>query len=185
MDLSIDTTVKESCIEEFLASPNLRNLENLKLFHETDDNLSKLVIPKLNCLKSLELMGDPISVSIFSNISKTCSNLRHLNLSQIVNPEEIERLKFVHGGLESISIEEGFLPKNCLSKLGKLFPKMKTVCLFLNDENISALFKDYQELEEIIVLGTELTDLGIIGVSLKGSSRIGNCKSETLINKHI
>lgn len=161
LDLSVGSSVSVKSIQEFLTSSNMARLQNLKLFHETEA-VNSVFVPELRHLKSLELMGDPVSANIFSNIHKSCGNLRHLNLSQIEDPEKILGLKFEHGSLLSLSVEEGFLPEATLSRLGRLFPRLKTLCAFLNDDNVSALFKDYKELEEIMVLGTELSDLGKI-----------------------
>jgi len=178
LDVSISSSVGTPCLEELLKSKSIaENLETLKLFHETEAEVNKIYLPRIKNLKSLELLGDPINSSVFKSLNSGCKNLTNINLSQIVNPLELMKEKFEHKNLISLSIEEGFLSKDILTKVASLFPKLKRVCLFLNDDNVGALFRDYKNLEEIIVLGTELTDLGIIGVNPKGRSCIGDAKS--------
>jgi hypothetical protein len=181
IDLSISSSVETKAIENLLGSPGFRKIETIKLFHETETELNEILLPSLPAVRSLELMGDPVGPSILSSIRSGCPNLKHLNLSQMLagtNGTQITGMKFVHKNLQSVSIEEGYLSKDELIKIAQLFPSLRRVCLFLNDDNIGALFKSYENLEEIIVLGTQLTDLGIIGINQSTRSFLGDCKSK-------
>jgi len=183
LDISISSSVHKAEIETLLKSQSFKKIETLKLFYETEVELNDIVLPFLPTLKSLELMGDPLlGISILQSIKSGCPNLNHLNLSQLIihdnDHEKLSSLNFKQNNLISLSIEEGYLSKSELLKLSKLFPNLKKVCLFLNDESIVAIYKSFVNLEELIVLGTELTDLGIIGISKTTRCFIGDCKSK-------
>lgn len=182
LDISLSSTVTNRAVEGLLSSTSCKYLENLKLFKEADcGHKNYFGLPQLAFLKSLEILGDPVS-KIFKTVQSSCPNLESLNLSEL-SCRDVMTQNSQHFKLKSLCIEECFFPTNVLSKLADTFPCMTKLCLFLNDENVGVVFHKFEKLEELTVLGTEISDDGITGGRHHhevASERpyIGDCKSE-------
>ncbi|ODM99782.1 F-box/LRR-repeat protein 12 [Orchesella cincta] len=185
LDISLASTVASSCVEEFLASKSCQMLENLKIFKEADcGHKNYFGLPKIPSMKSLEILGDPVA-NIFQTINLSCPNLESLNLSE-VSCKDVMSQKYQHLKLKSLCIEECFFPTNVLTKLAETFPNLTKLCLFLNDENIGTIFQKFEQLEELTILGTEISDDGLTGGKHHGGRNdrpyIGDCKKLRVLN---
>lgn len=184
LDISLASTVPSRSVEGLLMSKSCLMLENLKIFKEADcGHKNYFSLPKLQYLKSLEFLGDPVA-KIFKSINMSCPNLNSLNLSE-VSCRDVMSQNFQHAQLNSLCIEECFFPTNVLAKLAETFPKLSKLCLFLNDDNIGTVFQKFGALEELTILGTEISDDGITGgrhhETKPDNNRayIGDCKSNS------
>ncbi|CAL8143126.1 unnamed protein product [Orchesella dallaii] len=185
LDISLASTVATSCVEDFLSSKSCQMLENLKIFKEADcGHKNYFSLPKISSIKSLEILGDPVA-NIFQTINLSCPNLESLNLSE-VSCKDVMSQKIQHLTLKSLCIEECFFPTNVLSKLAENFPNLTKLCLFLNDDNIGTVFQKFEHLEELTILGTEISDDGLTGGKEHGGGNdrpyIGDCKRLRVLN---
>lgn len=183
LDVSLSSNVTNHAVEGLLSSKSFQNLETLKIFKEADcGHKNYFGLPVLKNLKSLEILGDPVA-KIFKCVQLSCPKLESLNLSEL-SCRDVMSQNFQHFQLKSLCIEECFFPTNVLTKLAETFPSLGKLCLFLNDENVGVVFQKFDKLEELTILGTEISDDGITGGRLhheeNGSDRpfIGDCKSK-------
>jgi len=180
LSLMMESAVCAQTLASLLLSYG-QTLENLKVLidHDTDEFDYALPIENQNILMSRLIHMEWMTNAVPVNLLAICPNLKSLNVSEVnqnLFVKEIvkPRLKNPCGNkilenLTSFSLECEVLREENLLLIGKAFPNMKKLCLFLDDSKIRSIYKGFPNLEELFVLGNEVTDIGFAGWPLKCS----------------
>ena len=149
-------------------------LENLKLFHGLGSGIP-FEFPyeiRLTNLSTLELVCDMVESFDFLHLTpklKSLVILQHGDMEEAGFSHLIQNTSQEfkpHLNLTCLSMEHILTPE-CVSRLGRqIAPNLSKLSAHLNDDSLPSVFTDLIHLEELSILGTEVTDEGLTGIPM-------------------
>ncbi|CAG7717219.1 unnamed protein product [Allacma fusca] len=173
IDLSLAESVDASLLTTLLGKYAVI-LKSIKLFR--DSNIPLILFKGQDAnysFKSLVTLEIPCNMIASLDFLQLTPILKNFSLTQFGDGDVTfhnvlvrnSNPRLVFENLQSFSFEY-FLAPDCIQNVLKMFPNLKRLSTYLTDDTARAVFQDGLLLQELIVLGTQLSDEGITGVPL-------------------